>query len=123
MDIPGEGWITGDSDFDDGLSLLDIVNIFGFLLDDPQKLGFASVGREPCVIATGSECDTFLRTSDSMRVWAHADTHLIDHWRAGSDSMSVEYNAAISPITRPLNFRNIDEEIREMMRANGVSGF
>lgn len=124
MNIPGEGWVTMSSATDDHGGLLTFLNIFGLLLDDPYGLGFHPTERMPCVIATDRECDTFLRDSDGMKVWAHNTTHLLDHWEDETGNiLSVEYDAAFSPVVQPSHFRDIDAEMRQMMQMNGMSGY
>ncbi len=124
MNMRGEGWITSDASFDEGMSFLNIMGMFSLLLDDPESLGLESIGREPCFVATGKECDVFLRSSpESFRAWSHTDTRFLDHWESGGDSLDVAYGVTINPLSQPASFRDMDEEMREMMRMNGVSDF
>jgi len=120
VDIPGEGWVTSGDRMDNSLSLLDIMGIFSLLLDDPASLHLESTGRGPCIVANEKQCDTFLRPADSFKVWSHTDSHLLDHWEAGSDVLDVAYNVTISAIAQPASYRDLDEEMRQMMRMNGM---
>lgn len=123
LSTPNEGWISHGLSPDEDFSFHDIMGIPSLLLDDPASLALESLGSEPCIVATGTQCEAFRWRADNFKVWLQSDTRLLDHWTSDESSIDVAYGVNIGPISPPASFKNLDGEMRQMMRANGISEF